>query len=150
MISLKPAFEVKMEVGAAQDVGQTVKGMRKIIPILGGSFQGPALKGDILPGGADYQLVRSDGVAEIEAHHTLKTQDGVLIYMMNRGYRHGPRHIIENLAKGIEVAPDQYYFRCTPTFEVEQGKYDWLTKHIFVGSGERLKDHVLFKFYIYE
>lgn len=150
MITLKPAFEVKMEVGIIQDIGVTAKGIRKVIPILGGTFEGDGLKGVILPGGADFQLVRPDGVAEIEAHHTLQTDDGVSIYMINKGYRHGPRDIMEKLAKGQEVAPDQYYFRCTPTFEVEQGQYDWLTKSIFVGSGERQKDHVLFKFYMCE
>lgn len=150
MITLKPAFEAKIEVGVVQDVGVTVKGTRKMIPILGGTFAGEGMEGVILPGGADWQLVRPDGVAEIEAHYTMKTSDGVCIYIINKGYRHGPLHIMEKLAKGMEVAPDQYYFRSTPTFEVEQGKYDWLTKSIFVGTGERHKDHVLFQFYICE
>lgn len=149
-MTLKPAFEVRMEVGKVQHIGVTAKGTRKVIPIVGGTFEGEGIQGVILPGGADYQLIRPDGVAEIEAYHTLKTNDGVHIYMVNRGYRHGPPDIIEKLAKGIEVAPDQYYFRSTPVFEVEQGKYDWLMKNVFVGTGARHKDHVSFNFYICE
>lgn len=148
MIDLKLAFEAEIEVGPVQDVGVTSKGIRKMIPILGGTFAGPEMEGVILPGGADWQLVRPDGVAEIEAHYTMKTNDGVLIYIVNKGYRHGPPDVMEKLAKGIEVAPYQYYFRSSPTFEVEQGKYDWLARSVFVGTGERKKDRVLFRFYV--
>ena len=147
MITLIPTFDAKIEVGAVQEVGVTAKGIRKMIPILGGTFRGPEMEGVILPGGADWQLVRPDGVAEIEAHYTMKTNDGVTIYIINKGYRHGPPDIMEKLAQGMDVLPDQYYFRSSPTFEVEQGKYDWLTKSIFVGTGERHKDHVRFHFY---
>ncbi|GFN31419.1 DUF3237 domain-containing protein [Paenibacillus xylaniclasticus] len=147
MITLKPVFEAKMEVGAVQEVGVTAKGIRKMIPILGGAFAGQEISGVILPGGADWQLVRPDGVAEIEAHYTMKTHDGVCIYIMNKGYRHGPPDIMAQMAQGIEVAPEHYYFRSSPIFEVEQGKYDWLTRKVFVGTGERRKDHVLFQFY---
>jgi len=143
----KPAFEAIMEVGTVQDIGVTAKGIRKMIPILGGTFEGQEISGVILPGGADWQLIRPDGVAEIEAHYTMKTHDGVNIYIINKGYRHGPPDIMKRLAEGLEVAANQYYFRSTPTFEVEQGKYDWLTKSIFVGRGERHKKHVIFKFY---
>lgn len=147
MMLLKPAFEATIEVGDVQEIGVTAKGIRKMIPILGGTFVGKEISGVILPGGADWQLVRPDGVAEIEAHYTMKTNDGVFIYIINRGYRHGPPDIMKRLAQGLEVAADQYYFRSTPTFEVEQGKYDWLTKNIFVGIGERHKKHVVFNFY---
>lgn len=150
MIALRPAFEARIEVGAVQEVGATAKGVRKFIPILGGTFSGPEIEGVILPGGADWQLVRPDGVAEIEAHYTMMTSDGVSIYIVNKGYRHGPPDVMEKLARGEDVAPDQYYFRSTPRFEVEQGKYDWLARSVFVGAGQRLKDQVLFKFFMCE
>lgn len=150
MIALTPAFEARIEVGPAQEVGATAKGIRRMIPILGGSFAGPRMQGIILPGGADWQLVRPDGTAEIEAHYTMKTHDGVCIYIMNRGYRHGPPEIMQKLARGEEVAPDQYYFRSSPVFEVEQGTYDWLDKSVFVGTGERHKEYVFFRFYMCE
>lgn len=147
MISLKPVFEAKIEVGAVQDIGVTAKGVRKMIPILGGTFTGDELSGVILPGGADWQLIRPDGVAEIEAHYTMKTDDGVRIYIVNKGYRHGPPEVMTRLANGQEVAANEYYFRSTPVFEVEHGKYDWLAKSIFLGTGERHKHNVLFRFY---
>jgi hypothetical protein len=108
------------------------------------------MEGVILPGGADWQLVRPDGVAEIEAHYTMMTGDGVSIYIVNKGYRHGPPDVMEKLARGEDVAPDQYYFRSTPRFEVAQGKYDWLARSVFVGTGQRRKDHVLIKFFVCE
>lgn len=150
MITLKPVFESQIQVGTVQDIGATAKGIRKMIPILGGTFVGQEISGVILPGGADWQLVRPDGVVEIEAHYTMKTSDGILIYIINKGYRHGSVDIMEKLAKGIQVTPDQYYFRTTPTFEVEQGKYDWLTKKVFIGTGERQKEHVLFNFFSWD
>jgi hypothetical protein len=150
VIALKPAFEARIEVGKVQEVGATAKGVRKFIPILGGTFSGPEMEGVILPGGADWQLVRPDGVAEIEAHYTMMTGDGVSIYIVNKGYRHGPPDVMEKLARGEDVAPDQYYFRSTPRFEVAQGKYDWLARSVFVGTGQRRKDHVLIKFFVCE
>ncbi|HIW34907.1 MAG TPA: DUF3237 domain-containing protein [Candidatus Paenibacillus intestinavium] len=147
MITLKPVLEAKIEVGVVQEIGATSKGIRKMIPIVGGTFVGQEMSGTILPGGADWQLIRPDGVAEIEAHYTMKTNDGVYIYIVNKGYRHGPPDIIEKLSQGLEVEAHQYYFRSTPTFEVEKGKYDWLTRNVFVGSGERHKQYVSFKFY---
>lgn len=147
MITLKPVFESSIKVGAVQEVGKTAKGIRKMIPIIGGTFSGEHIKGVILPGGADWQLIRADGVAEIEAHYTMLTDDGVHIYIVNKGFRHGSVEAMSKLAQGISVPPEQYYFRTTPFFEVEQGKYDWLTKSICVGIGERQKDCVSFKFY---
>lgn len=150
MITLRPAFEAIIEVGAVQEVGATATGIRKMIPILGGTFAEPEMEGVILPGGADWQLVRPDGVAEIEAHYTMRTHDGVMIYIVNKGFRHGPPDVMEKLARGMEVSPDQYYFRSTPVFEVERGKYEWLAKSVFVGKGERRKDRVVFQFYVCE
>lgn len=147
MIALNFAFESTITVGEIQDVGMTTKGIRKMIPILGGTFSGEHIRGEILPGGADWQLIRTDGVAEIEAHYTMRTDDGVLIYIVNRGYRHGPKEVMTRLAQGLHVPAKQYYFRSTPTFEVEQGKYDWLTKQVFIGIGERQPENVSFKFY---
>lgn len=150
MITLRPAFEARVEVGAIQEVGATARGIRKFVPILGGTFSGPEMEGVILPGGADWQLIRPDGVAEIEAHYTMMTSDGVGIYIVNQGYRHGPPDVMEKLARGEEVAPDQYYFRTTPRFEVARGKYDWLARSVFVGTGERHRDQVLVRFFLCE
>ena len=94
------AFELRVEVTPPQEMGVTAKGTRKIVPITGGSFEGPEIRGTIVPGGYDWQLIRGDGVAEIEARYVLKTDDGALITIVNTGLRHGPQDVMQKLAKG--------------------------------------------------
>lgn len=146
-LTFTPAFRASIIVGEIQEVGMTAKGRRRTIPILGGEFSGDDMSGVILPGGADWQLIRPDGVAEIDAQYTMQTTDGVIIYIRNIGLRHGPKAVMDRLARGEEVSPDEYYFRTSPTFEVENGKYDWLNRTLFVGVGERGKERVHFTFY---
>ncbi len=147
MMNAEFAFEALIEVGPIQEVGHAPKGARRMIPILGGRFSGPRIEGVILPGGADWQLLRSDGVAEIEALYTMKTSDGTMIYIVNKGYRHGPKEVMSRLAAGEIVSPDEYYFRTTPFFEVEDGPYAWLNRTLMIGTGERTKDAVRIRFY---
>ena len=101
----------------------------------------------VLPGGADWQTVRSDGTADLEARYTLKTDDGVLIYIQNKGVRHAKPEVLARLAKGEKVDPKEYYMRTAATFEVADGKYAWLTKSVVVCVGARMADHVLLRFY---
>lgn len=147
MIHAELAFEAIIEIGPTQEIGATPKGVRRMIPILGGRFSGPKIEGIILPDGADCQLIRSDGVAEIEALHSLKTTDGTMIYMINKGYRHGPKEVMSRLAAGETVSPEDYYFRTTPFFEVEDGRHGWLNRTLMIGKGERTKDSVRIRFY---
>ncbi|WP_276352209.1 DUF3237 domain-containing protein [Cohnella caldifontis] len=147
MLNVEFSFEAVVEVGPIQEVGTTPKGIRKMIPILGGRVSGPDLEGIILPGGADWQLIRPDGVAEIEALYTMKTTDGTMIYIVNRGFRHGPREVMAKLADGEEVSPDRYYFRTTPVFETEDGRYGWLNRTLFIGTGQRTPEAVRITFY---
>jgi hypothetical protein len=105
---LEFAFEARITVGAPLGLGRTAAGERRIIPITGGTFAGPKLTGRILPGGADWQLIRADGVADIDARYTLETDAGELIYVANRGLRHGPPAVMASLAKGEPVDPAQY------------------------------------------
>src|SRR5687767_8301336 len=100
-----------------QELGDTPLGRRRIIGIRGGHFSGARLSGRVLAGGADWQVIRTDGVADLEARYTLQTADGALIYVENRGYRHGPKEILERLAAGEPVDPARYYMRTTPRFE---------------------------------
>lgn len=146
-VQLRFLMEARVTIAPALEIGETAKGRNRVIPITGGTFEGPRLKGSILPGGADWQLIRSDGVAEVVARYTLKTDDGALISVVNRGYRHGPAEIIEKLYRGESVDPESYYFRTTPTFEVAAEKYTWLNRHIFIGVGQREPDQVIIKYY---
>jgi hypothetical protein len=84
---LEFAFEVRAEVADPTVVGQVPAGLRRIIDILGGTFEGPRLKGEVLPGGADWQLIADDGFTDIDARYTLETDEGQLIYVTNRRRR---------------------------------------------------------------
>jgi hypothetical protein len=141
------AFELRATVDVPQEVGDTPYGRRRFIPITGGIFQGPKLKGVVLPGGADAQIVRPDGVADLVARYTLKVDDGTPIYVVNRGLRHGPPEVMQRLARGESVDPSTYYFRTTPTFEVAAGAHDWLNRSIFVGTGARYAAEVHLRYF---
>lgn len=124
-------------LGPAQELGAAPLGRRRIIPITGGRFGGERLCGRVLGGGADWQVVRGDGVADLDARYTLETADGALIYVRNRGYRHGPREILERLAAGENVDPALYYMRTTPLFETGDERYAWLNRIVAVATGAR-------------
>ena len=128
---LKTEFLMDMilDVGAPQNLGT-----RRIVPVTGGTFEGPKLKGTALPGGADWILVRPDGVSELNVRVTLKTDDDQLIYITYRGLLFTP--------KGGEQ-----YWRTTPIFETGSAKYDWLTKIIAVGVGKNVPGKAAYSIY---
>jgi len=147
MIELAPLKRVEVRLEPIRDLGETPMGRRRIIGITGGLFSGPRLSGTILPGGADWQVIRSDGVAFLDARYTLETNDGALIYVNNKGYRHGPKDVIERLAKGEEVDPALYYMRATPWFETSAPQYAWLNRTVCVATGARRPVAVELDFY---
>ncbi|HEX6226919.1 MAG TPA: DUF3237 domain-containing protein [Chryseolinea sp.] len=124
-------------------VGETAHGTRRIIPIIGGEVAGPGIKGEIIKGGADWQVVRKDGVSELEAHYQFKTDDGIIIYVKNVGLRAASPEIAAKIARGDQVDASQYYFRAVPKFEAPQGKYSWINDVIFICTGERQRDAVI-------
>lgn len=136
------AFLLRVSVAPALELGETQAGRRRIIPITGGTVEGPRLAGRVLPGGADWQIVRADGCAELEARYTLEAADGALISVINRGLRHGPPEVVAKLMAGEPVDPAAYYFRCTPVFETAARAQQWLTRTVFVASGVRRPDAV--------
>src|SRR5512142_3058244 len=111
------ALEVRVQVGPPLDVGPLPAGRRRIIPILGGTFEGSGMKGRVLAGGADWQIVRADGLAELDTRYTLETDDGKLIYVQNPGIRHAPPEVTAKLMAGQPVDPSLVYFRSAPRFE---------------------------------
>jgi hypothetical protein len=135
--NLELVFEVRGELEPAIVVGQTPEGLKRVVPIVGGTFSGPRVKGTLVPGGADWQYVRGDGVTVVEARYLLRTDDDVLIEVHNRGIRHGPEEAMRRLAAGEHVDPSEYYFRATPTLTAPAGKYEWLNRSLFLCSGAR-------------
>jgi hypothetical protein len=140
-------FSARVTVDPPQELGDIGKGRRRIVPITGGEFDGPLLHGKVLPGGADWQILRDDGVAELEARYTLQTDDGALIHVRNLALRHGPADVMAALAAGRAVDPANYYFRGATSFETAATHYAWLTKHVIVCTGQREAAAVNLQFY---
>ena len=140
-------MQVLVTLDPALEVGDTSAGIRRVINITGGTVTGPKLAGNVLPGGADWQIVRTDGVAVLEARYTLQTDDGALIYVQNRGLRHGPPEVLAAVARGDVVDPASYYMRTNPIFETGDERYRWLNKLVGVCSGIRRTDAVVLDFY---
>lgn len=130
-------LDAHVTVAVPLELGETPYGRRRVIHITGGRFSGPRLRGTVVPGGADWQVIRPDGVTELTALYELQTDDGVLIHVTNRGLRHGPAEVMQRLTRGEPVDPASYYFRTTPVFEAPSGPYDWLNRSIFVATGAR-------------
>lgn len=142
MIRVEHIADLVVDVGTPVEVGAGPAGFRRVIPILGGEARGPKLWGRVLPGGADFQLVRSDGVVEVHARYVLEAPNGSCIYIENSGLRHGPAEAMERLRRGEPVDPSLIYFRSTPRFETGSEAYAWLTRFVFTASGVRRADRV--------
>jgi len=141
-LKLQSLFKAEITLAPPQELGEAPHGRRRIIPITGGRFEGEKLAGDVLPGGADWQVIRPDGVAALDARYTLETEDGALIYFEDRGYRHGPPDVIRRLASGEPVDPGSYYMRTTPWFDTGDARYAWLNRIVCVATGARRGGHV--------
>src|SRR5438132_13769772 len=133
----RPLLPLQGFVAPPQKLGSVPHGTRVIAPITSGSFEGPRLRGKVLPGGGDWTLLRSDGVLELELRITLETDDGALIYMTSFGLRHGPPEVLAALARGEAVDPSTYYFRTAMRFETSAPHYAFLNRLIAVSSGDR-------------
>ena len=140
-------FTAHVTVEEPLDFGDVGKGHRRVVPITGGEFSGPDMRGAVLGGGADWQIIRGDGVAELDARYTLRTDDGALIHVRNMALRHGPPVVMAELAAGRPVVPGSYYFRGATFFETSAAPYAWLTRHIVVCTGHREPDLVKVAFY---
>lgn len=135
-------FLMKLQVAVvgAERIGAVPHGARVTAPITSGHFEGPRLRGKVLPGGGDWTLLRADGVLELDLRVTLETDDGALIHMASFGLRHGPPEVIAALARGERVDPSAYYFRTTPRFDTGHAKYGFLNRLLAVSTGDRLPE----------
>ena len=136
-LHLQHLCTLDIAVGKMQALGAGPQGERRIVEVVGGTFEGPRLRGRILPGGADWILIRPDGVTQLDVRVTLETHDGALVYLSYRGLRHGPPEVIDRLSRGESVPPSAYYFRTVPIFETGAAAYLWLNKIVAVGTGDR-------------
>jgi hypothetical protein len=145
---LKFFAELAVQVGAPIEVGRTTRGLRRMIPITGGQARGEGWTAKVLPGGADYQLVVSDTLAELQAHYVLETDAGDLLYVRNQAIRSAPAEVTAKLIRGEPVDPAQVYFRCLPTLETAAPALAWVNERLFVGSGVRRPQQVEMRFFL--
>jgi len=136
-------MQVQVEVAAPLELGEIHGSHQRVVPITGGTFQGPRLRGQVLNTGADWQITRSDDVAVLDARYLLQPERGQLIAVHNRGIRHGAPDLATRIAAGEYVHPSEYYFMTTPVFETAAPELQWLTRSIFIGRGERERSRVL-------
>lgn len=150
-LPLAPTLEhlatLNVEVIAPQEIGETPMGRRRVIPIVGGTVRGHHLSGRILPGGADFQSIRSATFTDIHARYVIETDQGETIYVENTGIRTGSAQDIADLAQGKPVEPERIYFRSYPRFETAAPRLLWLNTHLFIGTGARYPDRVELNFY---
>jgi Protein of unknown function (DUF3237) len=144
---LEFVFAARVKVAPPIELGETPQGHRRMVPILGGSFAGPRIKGEIVPGGADWQILRADGATDLTARYVMRAEDGALIAVANRGLRRAPPEIMAKLLRGEPVDPAQVYFRATPRFETAAPAHRWLNEHLFLCLGQRQPDEVLLDFF---
>ncbi len=137
MLSPAPIFTIHAELDDMLRFGRTPYGERRVINITGGRVEGAKLKGRILPGGADWQILRGDGAADIQARYTIESDAGALILVTSEGLRHGPSEVMAMLAKGESVDPSRYYFRTVMRFETAHASADWLNRILALARGMR-------------
>ena len=144
-LKLEHVFDVRIDFNERHVFGPVSGGARQgYVSVKTGIVEGPRLNGKVKDySGADFALVRTDSVVELNAHYMLEADDGALIYIRNQGYVYGPQP-----ATGQGPARPGY-FRVTPYFRAPEGKHDWLNRTVIVGGGERKTnpDHTIFRYY---
>jgi hypothetical protein len=167
--TLEHVFDVEVLLGEIEDHGMTRAGHRRIIPIVGGSIRGrigsapggasvgapggvrggsdDVLVAEILPGGADWQVVRADGSIEIDGRYSASTPEGELLYLHATGIRSGPPEVLEALLRGEPVDPSDYYFRTTVSIETSSPRLAVLQCALYVAVAERAASTVRYATY---
>ncbi|WP_439122765.1 DUF3237 domain-containing protein [Marivita sp.] len=130
-----------------REMGSGRAGARRIIPIVGGRVTGPRLNGKILNLGADWQTIFANGLAELDTRYAMETDDGATIEIINYGFRHGPKEVLEAVARGEVVDPASYYMRTHARLETGDARYDWVNRTLFVGVGARNQSSVQVNLY---
>lgn len=136
-----------VRLGPVMELGRDGAARRRIIPIIGGHAEGPRLRGSVIDFGADWQLARDDGIAEIDTRYAVETPEGALVEIRNPGIRVASAEVGARLAAGESVDPTEYYFRCTPRLFCADAAHDWMNRTLFVGVGERRAAEVVMHVY---
>lgn len=144
-LRLQPLFIFHIEVKPPSIIGATPGHDRRIGEIAGGRFEGERMRGRILSGGSDWQSLRNDATTTLNVRLVLETDDGALIAMTYLGMRHGPKEVMDRLARGESVSPSEYYMRATPYYETASEKYGWLNRLVSVAYGHRMAGGAIYQ-----
>lgn len=136
MVDSEFLCSLSVDVGEIISMGQGPLRERRVVNIIGGSFEGPQMKGTVLPG-ADWQMLRGDGVLELDARYALREERGGLVHVLSQGMRHGPPDVMERLARGEEVDPASYFFRTVMRFETGSPELAFLNRTIAIAKAQR-------------
>lgn len=140
---LEHVCDLTVDLSVPREMGRGRGGLRRIIPIVGGTVKGPRLNGTILNIGADWQTVFADGMAQLDTRYSFETGDGAIIEIVNFGHRHGSADVVARVAAGRKVDPNEYYMRTHARLETGDPRYEWVNKALFLGTGARLKESVI-------
>ena len=146
---LTPFCFLKVDLAPIQELGAGRAGIRRIIPIIGGTVSGQ-VNGTLQNLGADWQTVYADGTAWLDARYAINTDDGATIEVINQGLRHGPAEVMARVAAGEDVDPSDYYMRTSARLETGDARYDWVNRMMFLGVGARKAAQVHIQLYIVE
>jgi hypothetical protein len=136
-VRTRPLFVMHLPVRASWDIGATPAGRRRTGMVAAGVFRGSRLSGEVLDGGADWQMMRPDGALTLDVRLALRADDGALIALTYQGLRHGPGDVLARIDKGETIDPATYYFRIAGRFETAAPQYDWLNRILAIGIGHR-------------
>ncbi len=141
---LRLVMTIRIECGPFETVGDTGKGIRRIMTFTGGTFEIPAQRGGtfttpavrgVVLGGYDWQVLHSERLAELDARYNLRTDDGHLIYVRASGRRYATPEVLQRLLRGepAQRGPD-YYGASTPLIETAAPGLEWMNHHAFIGN----------------
>ena len=145
---LEHLCDLAVTIAAPVEVGQTPAGLRRMIPITGGTVTGPRVNGKVLAGGADFQLILGGGTqAHLDARYVIELDDGSRVFVQNTALRVASLENSQRIMSGQPVNPDEVYFRCQPKLEATTPEWAWLSESQFIGVGRRAPDGVFMSFY---
>jgi hypothetical protein len=144
---LEYAFEVRVDVAPPLRIGgPTPHEVVNFVAITGGTVSGPAATGVVLPGGGDWYTDR-DGVITLDARYSIRTDDGAIIGIENRGFWRASPEVTARLDAGESVDEREYYYRTSPVFTTDAPAYIWLTQTVFIGMAREDRGQVCIRFY---
>ena len=147
--SLTKVYRLEATLDRPLDLGETAQGRRRIVPLTGGTFTGPQISGELLPGAsADWQTTLPDGTALGDIRYALRTEAGDLLYVQSRSVRHGSAEVLARLGRGEDVDASEYTFRTATEIQTAAPELDWLNKGVFISVGGRQPSGVIYETYL--